>query len=68
MAAVVTPPITAEQFLHFEAPEGYRAELIRGEIVLSPDPKPLHHDVGQNIVEMLKKAVGAGSRLARVAT
>lgn len=27
-----TSPITVEQFLHFEAPPGYRAELLGGEI------------------------------------
>ncbi len=58
MAAALIPPITVEQFLNFEAPEGYRAELIRGEIILSPDSKPLHHDVVDNILEALKKAIG----------
>ncbi len=59
MAAAVIPPITVEQFLNFEAPEGYRAELIQGEIVLSPDPKPLHHDIVENVLELLKKSLGA---------
>ena len=57
MAAATIPPITVEQFLNFETPDGFRAELIRGEIVLSPYPKPLHHDVVENIFDLLKKAV-----------
>jgi Uma2 family endonuclease len=47
------PPITVEQFLNFQAPPGYRAELLHGEIILSPDPKPLHHDVVMNIYRMV---------------
>lgn len=47
------PPITVEQFLRFEQPPGFKAELLHGEIVLSPDPKPLHHDVALKIYNFL---------------
>ena len=58
MTATDPPPITVEQFLKFEAPDGYRSELIAGEIVLSPSPMPLHHDVIGNIFEGLRESVG----------
>ncbi len=57
------PPITIEQYMGFEAPEGYRDELIKGEVVLSLDGKPLHHDVVENIVFALKKAVAPGFKV-----
>ena len=50
------PPITVAQFLAFRAPEGFRDELINGEIVLSPDPKPLHYDICERICNLLNKA------------
>lgn len=48
------PPITAEQYLNSKAPEGFRDELIEGEIVVAPMPKPLHHDIVENIYSLLK--------------
>lgn len=56
-STVVVPPITVEQFFHFEAPPGYRAELIDGEIILSPDPKPLHQTIVSNIYKALNSVV-----------
>jgi Uma2 family endonuclease len=50
------PPITVEQFLNFQAPEGFRDELINGEIVLSPDPKPIHFDICEQIANLLHQA------------
>lgn len=50
------PPITIEQYLCFQAPRGFRDELINGEIVLSPDAKPLHYDVCERIYNLLNKA------------
>lgn len=52
------PPITVEQYLGFRSPEGFRDELINGEIVVSPEPKPLHHDVALNIFKLLETAAG----------
>ena len=43
------PPITVEQFCGFEPPLGFRAELLDGEIVVSPEPKPIHQQVVANI-------------------
>lgn len=60
MSSIIkAPPITVQQYLGFRSPEGYRDELINGEIVVSPEPKPLHHDVAENIFELLKSKVGA---------
>ena len=58
MGTLKTPLISVEQFLNFEAPPGYRAELFDGEIVLSPAPKPPHHDVVVNIFELLERHLG----------
>jgi Uma2 family endonuclease len=54
-ALPVPPLITFEQYEAFEAPEGYRDELIHGRIVASPEAKPLHHEVAENIYALLKK-------------
>lgn len=48
-------PIHIEQYLGFEAPPGFRDELLEGEIVLSPDPKPLHAAVANRISDLLKE-------------
>jgi Uma2 family endonuclease len=68
MSSVIkAPPITVQQYLGFESPPGFRDELINGRIVVSPEPKPLHHDVAENVFELLKAAVGpsfkAGMRI-----
>lgn len=33
-----------------DVPEGFRAELINGEIILSPSGKPLHWDIQLNLI------------------
>lgn len=55
-SAIHVPPITFEQYERFESPNGYRDELINGRIVVSPEAKPLHSQVAENIHELLKKA------------
>src|SRR6185437_16718375 len=55
------PPITAEQYLNFKAPPGFRDELIEGEIVVAPMPKPLHHDVVDNLYSLLKEGLQQSS-------
>jgi Uma2 family endonuclease len=57
-SALPVPPITIEQYLAFESPEGYRDELINGRIIVSPEAKPLHSDVAENLYELLKAACG----------
>ena len=57
-SAISAPPITIEQYLTFESPEGYHDELINGRIVVSPDPKPLHLDIAENLFDLLRAAVG----------
>ena len=54
---VKAPPITVEQFLGFEPPPGFRAELLDGEIVVSPEPKPIHQRVVKNIFQVLDPAL-----------
>jgi Uma2 family endonuclease len=55
-AALSPPPITIEQYLAFESPDGYRDELINGRIIVSPEAKPLHSDVADNLCDLLKDA------------
>jgi hypothetical protein len=57
-SALPVPPITIEQYLTFESPEGFRDELINGRIVMSPEPKMLHFDVADNLYKLLTKAGG----------
>jgi len=52
--ATVTQPITLEEFLaRPDRQDTRREELIEGEIVLSPEPKPLHSE----IITRLQKAL-----------
>jgi Uma2 family endonuclease len=50
-------PITVEQYECFEGYQGLREELINGEIVLSPQPKPLHQQIAKNINRLLDNAL-----------
>ena len=52
------PPISVEQYEAFEGFPGLRDELINGEIVLSPQPKPLHQQISENISVLLNKVLG----------
>jgi Uma2 family endonuclease len=56
-SALQAPPITVEQFEAFEGYPGLKDELINGEIVLSPQPKPLHQQVAKNICRLLDEAL-----------
>ena len=47
------PPITIEQYEHFQGYPGLRDELLYGEIVMSPHPKPLHQQIGKRIERLL---------------
>ena len=57
-SATKAPPITVQQYLGFQSPPGFRDELINGRIIVSPERKPLHHDVALNIFKLLEAAVG----------
>ena len=54
---VKAPPITVEQYEAFEGFPGLRDELINGEIVLSPQPKPLHQQIAENIQSLLNQVL-----------
>ncbi|MBV8896004.1 MAG: Uma2 family endonuclease [Acidobacteriaceae bacterium] len=56
--ATIAPPITIEQYLGFEGYPGLRDELINGEIVLSPQPKPHHQEVVDNVSLALREIFG----------
>jgi Uma2 family endonuclease len=62
-STVKAPPITVRQYLGFQSPPGFRDELINGEIVVSPEPKPLHHDVAENLFELLRAAAGGAFKV-----
>jgi Uma2 family endonuclease len=64
-SALPIPPITIDQYLAFEAPEGFRDELINGRIIVSPEPKALHYDVADNLYRLLTKAAGKKYRVAQ---
>lgn len=55
-SALQIPPITIEQYLGFEGYPGLRDELINGRIILSPQPKPHHQEVSDNILAALRLA------------
>jgi len=64
-SALPIPPITIEQYLTFESPEGFRDELINGRIVMSPEPKALHFDVADNLYRLLTKTAGKKFRVGQ---
>jgi len=57
MNLISTAPITTKQYLEFRSPEGYRDELIYGRIVVSPNPKPLHVQIAENVYNCLRRQV-----------
>jgi Uma2 family endonuclease len=57
MSTAISPPITVEQYQRFEGYPGLKDELINGQIVLSPQPKPLHQQITKNIGRLLDAAV-----------
>ena len=60
--------VSIRDYLSYEAPDGYRHELIEGEIVLSPEPKPLHEDICRNLVRELETALAGSGLLVRTRT
>lgn len=53
MSTAAVQPITIGQFLRFQAPRGFRCELINGDIILSPEPKAPHYDICERLYEAL---------------
>jgi Uma2 family endonuclease len=46
-----------EQYKAFAGYPGLRDELIYGEILLSPRPKPLHQQMVTNVMDLLRAAL-----------
>jgi Uma2 family endonuclease len=57
MSSVSPNPVTIREYMKFQAPEGYRDELIYGRIIVSPEPKPLHFQIAENVCDHLRRAV-----------
>jgi Uma2 family endonuclease len=64
MVAVTTgsaPPVPVEWWDRFEPPEGYRAEVIRGELVVTPAPSNAHQYATGELFAALRAAVRTSS-------
>jgi Uma2 family endonuclease len=61
----VTSRLSIDEYMSYQAPPGFRDELIEGEIVLSPEPKPLHADVAKQLEAILTAAVQGTSFIVR---
>ncbi len=59
--------MTVEEFMNIEDDDRYRHELIKGELLTMPSPKPLHGRVVTNLVFLLSQHVRA-NRLGVVYT
>ena len=57
VASAGAPPISVDQYEHFDGYPGLRDELINGQIVLSPRAKPWHRQVAKTIERMLDRAL-----------
>lgn len=63
--AATIPPISVEQYLGFKGYPGLRDELINGEIVLSPQPKPHHQEIVENLHRLLGQAFEGSAYVVR---
>lgn len=52
------PPITEDDWADFEIPAGYHAEIIRGELVLSPSPSRRHVNIQNRLLGQLRPPAG----------
>ncbi len=66
--STITARVSIEEYLSYEAPPGFRDELIEGEIILSPEPKPLHATICKNLLMMLEGLLQGSSFEAYLAT
>ncbi len=60
--------LTVEQYLSYEAPDGMRDELIDGEIILSPSPKPRHAGICMRLYDLLRDPLTASEFVIRFDT
>ena len=66
--STITARMSIEEYLSYEAPPGFRDELIEGEVILSPDPKPLHSTICKNLLIILDELLKGSSYAACLAT
>ncbi len=66
--SAITARVSIEEYLSYEAPPGFRDELIEGEIVLSPDPKPLPSTICENLYNLLGEALQGARYSVHLAT
>ncbi len=63
--ATSAPPITIEQYLGFVSPPGYRDQLIAGKIIVSPDPKPQHAHLSDQVQKLLSQLLAGTEYLVK---
>ncbi len=63
--APLPPGLTIEEYLSYQAPEGFRDELIDGAIILSPEPKPRHEDICKSLYLLLRDHVRGSGYIVR---
>ncbi len=57
--------LTIEEYLSYEAPEGFRDELIDGEIILSPTANRTHADICLRISDLLRSPLHGSNYVVR---
>jgi Uma2 family endonuclease len=60
-----TTRVSIDEYLSYQAPAGFRDELIEGKIVLSPSPKPLHAGIAKPLDTTLMAALRGSPFLVR---
>lgn len=57
---VVAPPVRVADWEAFSVPEGYRAEIIQGELVVTPGTDVSHGKAQNSLVALLARLIPAG--------
>jgi Uma2 family endonuclease len=56
-------PLTTKDFFALDVDDKFKVELLGGALTLSPSPKPWHGDVGLELRDTLKTALGPAFRI-----
>src|SRR2546423_490176 len=56
-------PLTTKDFFALDVDDKFKVELLGGALALSPSPKPWHGDVGLELRDALKTALGPAFRI-----